>query len=117
MSFRNIKTIRRVLSGGSVLLNNGTNPRISVAAIAKRKLLPGDHVSHGIGSFEVRGEAVQMANAENHIPIGLLRDAVIKRPLQRRAEMLLFSDLDVPDTLRFEGMEKHLKKYFDCLAL
>lgn len=103
-----LKTIRRVLSGGSVLLNNGTTPRISVAAIAKRKLLPGDQVIHGIGSFEVRGEAIRIADAENHIPIGLLRDAIIKRPLEE-GEMLLFSDLDIPDTYASNAWKSILK--------
>lgn len=103
-----LKTIRRVFNGGSVLLNNGSNPRISVAAIAKRNLIPGDLISHGIGSFDVRGEAVRIADAENHIPIGLLRDAVIKRPIEE-GEMLLFSDLDIPDTYASKAWNSILK--------
>ena len=70
-------------------------------------------MSHGIGSFEVRGEAVQMANAENHIPIGLLRDAVIKRPLEE-GEMPLFSDLDIPDTYALKAWKSILKS---CLIV
>ncbi|PFG15033.1 NAD(P)-dependent oxidoreductase [Bacillus sp. es.036] len=108
-----LKTIRRVLNGGSVLLNNGTNPRISVAAIAKRKLIPGDQISHGIGGIEVRGEAVRIADAENHIPIGLLRNAVIKRPIEE-GEMLLFSDLDIPDTYASKAWNSILKS---CLTV
>lgn len=92
-----VKTIRRVFSGGGILLNNSKNPRISVAAITKKKLQPGELITNGIGGFEVRGEVVRIADAENHIPIGLLKNAVIKRPIEE-GEMLLFSDLDIPDT-------------------
>ena len=36
------KTVRRVLSGGGVLLNNSTEPTLGVAAIAKRAMKPGE---------------------------------------------------------------------------
>ena len=42
-----IKTIRRVLDGGEVLLNNGTAPTVSVGAIAKRDLEPGQVLKRG----------------------------------------------------------------------
>ncbi|MEZ5430255.1 MAG: hypothetical protein R3F31_03565 [Verrucomicrobiales bacterium] len=41
-----------------ILMNNGAKPRYSVAAIAKQEM-PKDHpISHAIGSFDLRGEAV-----------------------------------------------------------
>src|SRR5690625_1181030 len=47
-----MKTINRVINGGGVLLNNGKNPSISVAAIAKRNLQPGEVIEKGIGRSE-----------------------------------------------------------------
>ncbi len=93
-----VKTIRRVIHGGGVLLNNGKNPTISVAAYAKRNLMPGEEIDKGIGSFQVRGEAVRMANHQEHVPIGLLVNATIKRKIEA-GEMLTFADVDLPDSL------------------
>ncbi len=90
------KTVRRVLSGGGVLLDNGARPRVSVAAIAKRSLDPGTRIAHGNGSFEVRGEAIVIADDPAHVPIGLLRDAVLRRRVES-GQLLRIDDVDLPD--------------------
>lgn len=53
------KTLRRVLDGGGVLLNNSTEPTLGVAAIAKRAMKPGELIDRGIGGFQFRGEAIK----------------------------------------------------------
>jgi len=88
------KTIRRVLSGGGVLLNNSTTPTLGVAAIAKRELQVGERIGRGIGGFEVRGEAVRLADSLDHVPIGLLSNAIIKRRLEP-GQLVTFDDLDL----------------------
>ncbi|MFT4412568.1 NAD(P)-dependent oxidoreductase [Fredinandcohnia humi] len=93
-----MKTIRRVISGGGVLLNNGENPTVSVAAIAKRTLQPGELIKKGIGSFQVRGEAVKIATNQNHVPIGLLVNAVMKRQVNE-GEIVTFDDVELPESL------------------
>ncbi|PAV31531.1 NAD(P)-dependent oxidoreductase [Virgibacillus profundi] len=93
-----VKTIKRVISGGGVLLNNGENPRVSVAAIAKRKLQPGEEIEKGIGSFQVRGEAVEMTTNKDHVPIGILVNAVMKREVAEE-EMITFDDVELPESL------------------
>lgn len=93
-----LKTIRRVLGGGGVLLNNGTHPRISAAAVAKRDLYPGQEIARGIGSFDVRGIAVEISRNSEHVPIGLLSDAVVLRPV-KEGEILTFSDVELPNSL------------------
>lgn len=88
------KTIRRVLSGGGVLLNNSTAPTLGVAAIAKRELVAGERISRGIGGFDVRGEAVRLVDSPNHVPIGLLSNAVLKRRLEP-GQLVTFDDIDL----------------------
>mgnify|MGYP001260867712 FL=1 len=93
-----IKTIRRVLAGGGVLLNNGVQPKYSVAALAKRDLARGERIEKGIGSFEVRGVAVETAEVPDHVPIGLLADARLIRPV-KEGQLITFADVELPDTL------------------
>lgn len=97
-----LKTIRRVLSGGGVLLNNGETPNFSVAAVAKRNLQAGEHIVKGIGSFQVRGIAVEIARHPNHVPIGLLTDAVLLRPIEE-GQIITFDDVEIPESLALEA--------------
>jgi predicted homoserine dehydrogenase-like protein len=109
-----MKTIRRVLSGGGVLLNNTATPAISVGAIAKTKIAPGQKIPHGIGSFLVRGEAVKINEHIGHLPIGLLANAVITRPIEE-GQIITMDDVEIPDSLALKAwnliQEKALSKY------
>jgi predicted homoserine dehydrogenase-like protein len=93
-----IKTIRRVLDGGEVLLNNSTAPTVSVGAIAKRDLEPGQILKRGIGSFDIRGTALNIANNPQHVPIALLTGAVLTEPVKAGAQ-ITFDDVEVPASL------------------
>ena len=93
-----LKTIKRVLLGGSVLLDNSPEPRISVATIAKRDLKAGEKIEKGIGSFDVRGIAVTIKDDIDHLPIGLVSDATLRRDVAA-GERLTFEDVELPDTL------------------
>jgi predicted homoserine dehydrogenase-like protein len=92
------KTIRRVLNGGGVLLNNSSQPTISIAAVAKKPLKAGHSIEYGIGSFSVRGIAVSIADNPEHAPIGLLADAVVCRNIEA-GQQLCFDDVEIPDSL------------------
>jgi predicted homoserine dehydrogenase-like protein len=104
-----IKTIKRVLNGGGVLLDNSKNPTISVATVAKRDLKMGEKIHKGIGSFEVRGEAIKIKEHKNHIPIGLMADVTLKRDV-KAGEILSFDDLDVPDTMALRAWQSIVSK-------
>jgi len=104
-----IKTITRVLNGGGVLLNNGTNPQFSVAAIAKRDLKPGEKIHKGIGSFDVRGTAIKIANDLSHVPIGLLANATIKKEV-KEGERVKFDDIEIPESLALDIWKKIIKQ-------
>lgn len=91
------RTIERVLRTGKPLLDNSREPRVGVAAVAKRDLEPGDRIPHGIGSFDVRGVAVRIADTPDHMPIGLVQDAVVRRKVNA-GDVLSLDDLEIPET-------------------
>ncbi len=93
-----IKTIKRVLNGGGVLLNNSEKPQFSVAAVAKHDLKAGDTIKKAIGSFDVRGTAVEIADNLTHVPIGLLANATLKNTV-KEGEKIRFDDVELPDSL------------------
>lgn len=103
------KTIRRVLNGGEILINNGLNPKISVATISKRDMVPGERIIRTIGSFDARGIAIKITEFPNHIPIGLVANATVSRKIER-GQMLEWDDLELPDSLALRvWKEKFLK--------
>lgn len=89
------KTLARWRQGGGVLLDNSPCPRLSVAAVAKRRLAAGTRIDNGIGSFALRGVCVRIADWPDHLPIGLARDIVVRRHIDP-GQMLTFDDVDLP---------------------
>jgi len=103
------KTVDRVLRGGGVLLNNSANPTISTTTIAKRDLSPGESIKKGIGSFDVRGIAVKIKEHQGHVPIGLMKDVIIKKAVAAGDE-LTFDDIELPDSLAVKAWKSIEKK-------
>ena len=103
------KTIRQVLRGEGVLLNNGGSPQISVATIAKRGLVPGEIIKRGIGSFTVRGEAIKIAENPQHVPIGLVSDAVLKRHVEP-GQIINFDDIEIPESQALVAWQETIKQ-------
>ncbi|PKO30047.1 MAG: NAD(P)-dependent oxidoreductase [Betaproteobacteria bacterium HGW-Betaproteobacteria-9] len=93
-----IKTVRRVINGGGVLLNNSSAPTVSIVGIAKTDLPAGTRIDRAIGGFQVRGEAARIQDVPNHVPIGMIQNAVITRPVLA-GQTLSFDDVELPDTL------------------
>jgi predicted homoserine dehydrogenase-like protein len=91
------KTVRRALSGAPPLLTNTANPTLSVGAVAKRALQPGEKIERGSGGFELRGEAVRIVDAPRHVPIGVVRDAVVRRRIEP-GQLLDLDDIEIPHT-------------------
>lgn len=90
------KTLRRVVTTGKELLNNSANPRINVAAVAKKAMRSGMAINTAIGGFEVRGEAVHFSEAPHAVPIGLLAGARITRKVEA-GQTLTWDDVELPD--------------------
>ena len=104
-----IKTIKRVLQGGGVLLDNSASPRFSVAAVAKKDLTAGTKIDKGIGSFDVRGIAVSIEDDINHVPIGLLAHATLKRDI-KEGERIRFEDVEIEESLALDIWHKIIAK-------
>ena len=96
-----VKTIRRVLCGGGVLINNTSCPKISVGAIAKRTLSPGDCIVRGIGSFDVRGSALRISENPNHVPIGLIEHTKVTRRIEN-GQIITFQDIEIEENIVFQ---------------
>jgi len=87
-------TIERVMRTGRPLLTNSRHPSLSVAAVAKRALQPGERIAHGIGSFELRGICVRMSEHWGHLPIGLAEGVHVRRHVAA-GDILAFDDVDL----------------------
>lgn len=103
------KTIKNVINYREILLNNGSNPKISVGAIAKRELKRGENIEKGIGSFKIRGEAINIISNSGHVPIGLIADAHIKRNIEP-GQLITFDDIEIPESLALHAWNETLKE-------
>lgn len=92
-----LKTIDRIMTGGGILLDNSRRPSLGLAAVAKQPLQPGVAISPAIGSFQIRGTAVRIAERPDHVPIALLDGATVERPLEP-GEVITYADVSVPDS-------------------
>jgi predicted homoserine dehydrogenase-like protein len=92
-----MKTVKRVLRGQELFLDNSAHPTVSVAAITKRPVRAGTHIPSAIGSFDFRGIAVEFVTHAGHAPIGLMRNVVVRRDLDA-GEVVMLSDLDLQDS-------------------
>jgi len=95
------KTIRRTLEKKPPLLNNGTAPSVQVVGVAKRPLAEGEVLRHPMGSFDVRGVAVRIADHPNHAPIGLLDGARLVRPVPAEG-MITMDDVELVESRALE---------------
>lgn len=96
-----LNTLRRVVMGEPVLINNSEKPRLTVAAVAKRKMVPGEVIARGAGGFDVRGVAVQLHSHHNAVPICLLQNTKIIRNIEP-GQIVQFEDVELADTKALE---------------
>jgi predicted homoserine dehydrogenase-like protein len=91
------KTLERLVERRRPLLNNGSEPRIGVASIAKRALEPGHLIERGCGSFDLRGICVHIADRPGHVPICLANQVRIRRRVEP-GQVLTMDDVELPDS-------------------
>jgi predicted homoserine dehydrogenase-like protein len=97
-------TVRQVLLGQGSLINNSMKPTASVCVIAKKTLKPGTVINRADRNFYVRGEALPIKVAPNHVPIGLMSDVVIRRKVEP-GQMIAFDDIELSESKAFEGWQ------------
>ncbi|MEE9327463.1 MAG: hypothetical protein V3U71_09240 [Cocleimonas sp.] len=102
-----LKTIKRVMHQGIPLLNNSESPTISLCAIAKKDLPNGTCISHAIGSFEIRGVAIKIIDYPQHIPMGLLSDAVITKAVEK-GEVICFTHIEIKPSLALKAWQESI---------
>jgi len=69
--------------------------------VAKHDLKPGDTIKKAIGSFDVRGIAVEIADNLSHVPIGLLSNARLNNAV-KEGEKIHFDDVELPESLALD---------------
>jgi len=87
-----------MMDWGQILLDNSASPELSLAGVAKRPLDRGELIESAIGSFDVRGHAVEIEKSPDHVPMGLMQNVRVIEPLER-GEVVTFEHLEVPDSL------------------
>lgn len=89
-------SLANLASGRPPLLRASDPARHSVAAIAKDDLPAGLHIHRAVGSFVMRGEALERGAVPGHAPIGLIENARLRRPLGA-GQMVMMDDLEFAD--------------------
>ena len=96
-----ISTLRKVMLGEQILLNNSANPSITVGAVAKRKIAKGDTIERGAGGFDVRGYAVKIDENRDAVPVCLLKNTHIVRDIEPD-QIIKFDDVDLTESKALE---------------
>lgn len=89
-----LNTLRKVVDGEPVLLNNSATPTITVAAVAKRKLRKGETIKMGAGGFDVRGIAVKIQEERDAVPICLIKNMPVTRDVEE-GQIVRFDDVEM----------------------
>ena len=96
-----LNTLRKVVLGEPMLINNSANPHLTVAAIAKRELTARDVIVRGAGGFDVRGVAVRLQENKNAVPICLLQNTKLVRNIEP-GQTIQFDDVELTDSKALE---------------
>ena len=73
------KSLAAAARGEAPLMAPGPVPYASVAAVSKNELAAGGTIETPIGGFDVRGKAIRAAEHLDHVPLGLLKGARLRR--------------------------------------
>jgi len=102
-------SILNLVHKNEILMDNSIQPRISVGAIAKRKLEGGSSINKAIGSMELRGETVEIKAQPKHVPIGLMSQARFIRDVEP-GQLVTFDDVELPESLAYTAWKETLNE-------
>src|SRR5690554_3033635 len=100
-------SILNLVHKGEKLIDNGTYPTVSVASIAKQKIEAGSVIEKGIGSMQIRGEAITIAENADHVPVGLMSQVHFKRDIEP-GQVITFDDVELPESLAYQAWRETL---------
>lgn len=92
-----LNTVRKVMQGDEMLINNSANPELTVVGLAKRKISRGDLIERGAGGFDVRGIAVKMSTNKHAVPICLLQNTRVTRDIEP-GQVVGFDDVEIAES-------------------
>jgi predicted homoserine dehydrogenase-like protein len=92
-----LNTLRRVIAGEDMLINNSTNPQFTITAVAKGKIARGSVIEKGAGGFDVRGVAAKMSTNKQAVPICLLQNTRVIRDIEP-GQIVSFDDVEMPES-------------------
>lgn len=101
------KTVREIVRDGRVLLNNGSDPTINVAAVAKEVIRAGTFIKRGLGSFTVRGEAIRISENPEAVPIGLIQNATAHTDIEP-GQTVTFRDVEIGESLALQAWQQSI---------
>ncbi|MCU0545781.1 MAG: hypothetical protein MUE44_27050 [Oscillatoriaceae cyanobacterium Prado104] len=96
-----LNTLRKIVLGEQILLNNSANPTIAVAAVAKRKIGRDEIIERGAGGFDVRGMALRLRENIDAVPICLLKNTRIVKEIEP-GQIVRFEDVELAETKALE---------------
>lgn len=88
------KSLAAAARGEPALMACGPVPYAAVAAVSKRELKADARIKTPIGGFDVRGKAVRAASHPDHVPLGLLKGARLRRTVPPE-QILTYDDVEL----------------------
>jgi predicted homoserine dehydrogenase-like protein len=92
-----LNTLRRVVAGEGMLINNSANPQFTITAVAKGKIARGSVIEKGAGGFDVRGVAAKISTNKNAVPVCLLQNTKVIRDIEP-GQIVCFEDVEMPES-------------------
>ncbi|HSI25253.1 MAG TPA: hypothetical protein VK952_06495 [Methylotenera sp.] len=92
-----LNTLRRVIAGEGMLINNSANPEFTITAVAKGKIARGSVIEKGAGGFDVRGVAAKMSTNKNAVPVCLLQNTRVIRDIEP-GQIVCFDDVEMAES-------------------
>jgi predicted homoserine dehydrogenase-like protein len=92
-----LNTLRRVVAGEGMLINNSANPQFTITAVAKGKIARGSVIEKGAGGFDVRGVAAKINTNKNAVPVCLLQNTKVIRDIEP-GQIVCFDDVELPES-------------------
>lgn len=96
-----LNTMRKIMAGEGMLINNTANPHLTVGALAKRPIKKGEIIERGAGGFDVRGVAVELAQHRDAVPVCLLQNTPVTRDIAP-GEFIQFDQVDMAPSLALD---------------